>query len=310
MAHELENMFYHGELPWHRLGREMDRRLRWDEALDAGGLAWEVDLRRVLVPTHPPTPGYVTAPGFKAITRKTDDAVFGVVSRKYQPIQNAEAFRIFEGVFGTAAVLETAGSLKGGREVWGLARFPEPVSVAGDDHHRFLLVTTTHDGSGCLQAFPTSVRVVCANTLGMATDARGRAGISIRHTGSITDKVEAAAQALSRTLDSFRDHEQKLEHLADKPISSQTVLDLLADWFPGDSGQAENARAKVVYLAQYGKGNQRFRGTAYGLLQGVTDFVDHAKIQKGHDGDRRFDHAVLGVGARLKQQAMTDLLAA
>jgi hypothetical protein len=94
--------------------------------------------------------------------------VLSVVTESYSPIQNRTAFSLFERVFGAAAVLHTAGALKDGRVIWGLAEFPEPLAVAGEAHRRFLLMTTAHDASGALVATPVATRVVCANTLGCA----------------------------------------------------------------------------------------------------------------------------------------------
>jgi hypothetical protein len=47
-------------------------------------------------------------------------------------------------------------------------------------------------------------------------------------------------------------------------------------------------------------------GTAYGLVQGVTRFVDHSR---GKDSDKRLTSAWFGQGETLKQQAVEKALA-
>ena len=48
MAHEIETMMYAGDIPWHGLGRAVPRNVTWEQALELGGLAWDVELRALL----------------------------------------------------------------------------------------------------------------------------------------------------------------------------------------------------------------------------------------------------------------------
>jgi hypothetical protein len=67
----------------------------------------------------------------------------------------------------------------------------------------------------------------------------------------------------------------------------------------------EKAMAKVVSLfTGQGRGSDfsSAKGTAYGLLNAVTEFVDHER--KAKNTDYRLDSAWFGQGAALKQKAM------
>ena len=49
------------------------------------------------------------------------------------------------------------------------------------------------------------------------------------------------------------------------------------------------------------------KGTAYGLLNAVTEYVDHDK--RARSNDTRLDSAWFGQGAQLKQEALKTALA-
>lgn len=126
--------------------------------------------------------------------------MLSVVTDNFRPIQNRDAFRLFERLFGGQAVLHTAGALKGGRIVWGLAEFPEPLTVAGEAHRRFLLMTTAHDSSGALVACPVAERVVCSNTLRIALGERQVLSLTVQHRGDTAKTVKEAGEVLARYL--------------------------------------------------------------------------------------------------------------
>lgn len=48
MAHNIGQMFYFGNVPWHTLGNKLDHAANLNEALEAGGLDWTV----TKVPIH------------------------------------------------------------------------------------------------------------------------------------------------------------------------------------------------------------------------------------------------------------------
>jgi uncharacterized protein DUF932 len=81
--------------------------------------------------------------------------------------------------------------------------------------------------------YPTTERVVCANTFRVSTKDRGK-GIGIRHTGSIKGKVESAKQALGLTVNGFKDFARNAAVLAGTPVKSlpgyvNAVLDDVLD---------------------------------------------------------------------------------
>jgi len=98
--------------------------------------------------------------------------VLGVVGERYHVLQNEDLFSFGDNILDGGGRWETAGSLKGGRVVFGSLALEretvlDPNGVA-DVVKTYLLINTSHDGSIAIQASITPVRVVCANTLNVA----------------------------------------------------------------------------------------------------------------------------------------------
>ena len=63
---------------------------------------------------------------------KETPVLLGVVSRRYRPLQNTEAFRFFDPIIAKRETyFETAGALGEGERVWVMARMPS-TSTIGD----------------------------------------------------------------------------------------------------------------------------------------------------------------------------------
>src|SRR5262249_44631090 len=204
MSHELESMFYaahmDGGIPWHGLGTKVEGNLASAEAVHAAGLAWDVALQRVFIRDMRATESRITIeiPDVRAVVRSDTSAPLATVSTKYQPIQNREMLATFADAVGDAAVWHTAGSLRGGCEVWALAEIPGDWTVAGGKHRRFVLATGGHDGQHTVRFLPTDVTVVCNNTLRAALSGRKGDGYTVKHIGD-------TAQALSVVRDAFEE---------------------------------------------------------------------------------------------------------
>lgn len=189
MAHNLATingqvaMAYQGETPWHSLGTRIDaaQARSISAALAAASLDWTVALQPVFAQVGDQMIAIDTR---RAVVRDTDQAVLGVVSKWYEPIQNAA----FETVFGPVMdefglTVEAAGALGQGERAWMLFKLPSTLEpVPGDAVNGYGLAILAHDGSACYEFRPTPIRVVCQNTLTAAVGAGGRKGPSSART--------------------------------------------------------------------------------------------------------------------------------
>lgn len=289
MAHNLNEvngktaMMYYGAKPWHGLGTELDAPATAAVAIEAAGLNWNVEVEPLYTKEN-----VVLGDRFQGIVRQDTRQVLGVVSERYAPIQNADAFGFFDEVVGDGqAIYHTAGALGLGERIWILAKLPGDIRIDGTDDvtEKFLLLTTSHDGGSALKAFYTPVRVVCQNTLSAALGG-AKDGISIRHTGNLMDKVAEAQRVLGLAVSYYAGLNEVYNQFAKKQVNRSIVAEYLKALIPdpkeGNKQRAENMRSEIVGLFENGMGNDRpgVRGTAWALLNGVSEYVTHNRTAR------------------------------
>jgi phage/plasmid-like protein (TIGR03299 family) len=304
-------MMYAGEPPWHSLGTRLDAPATAEEAIAAAGLDYEVTLTPVA------TVDGLDVPKTRAVVRYDTQAVLGVVSDRYVPVQNRQAFGFLDAVVAEGGLrYHTAGALGQGERVWLLARLPDQIRVRGGDDlvDKYLLLSNAHDGSAALRVFFTPVRVVCANTLSLAHRQAAGEGVSILHKGDLRAKIGHAQQVLGLAQRFFDDAAAVIDRLAGYSPTSDQLAAYFRDLYPDPDGGKDNARAvkaraELQRLFEEGVGHDRpgVRGTAWAAYNAVTEYVDHHRPARG-PGDpdrssRRLDSIWFGSGARRKAAA-------
>lgn len=311
MAHEIETYgnraaaVFAREDAWHRLGTTVSgEAFTAEEALRLGHLGgW--DVRKVPLTAHEVTEDGVSAievPDQFATVRTNpftgSPETLGVVGNGYTPLQN-EAHCEFLNTLAdeSGAIFDTAGSLRGGRQVFVTMRLPESMRVGGSDEVNVnIAAMNSHDGSSAFRLVLTPVRVVCANTQRAAMrDNRG--SVSIRHTRNATAAVEQARQALGLTWSYVAAFEQEAERMINQTVTDAEFTKIMGEVFGttdrNASTRAQNAeRERVRTLQRLWHDADTvgpIRGTAWGAYQVVTEYVDHfAPVKtRGNEADAR-----------------------
>ena len=302
MAHEIETMaYYNVELdgvtrykPWHGLGTEVSQAMTSAEALELAGLDWEVNSRSI----H--TDNGIVIPGYIANTRSSDNKVLGVVSDKYKIVQNKDAFAFTDNLLDNEARYVTAGSLRGGKNVWMLAELPE-TKILGDAVGQYLCFTNTHDGTGAVRVFVTPVRVCCNNTLNLALNTAKRSW-SCRHMGNMESKMHEATRTLELANKYMEELATMADQLANTTVTDDRLMQILSEMFPVDDNQshrqlANMEKAKTEYMvAYYMPDIKQFRNTAWGALNAMSDFCGHASPRRNTATyqENNFERIVIG----------------
>lgn len=209
MGHKFESGFVVRDAAWHGLATVLKDAPTVEAGIKQAGLDWDVLTCpiEVVIPGGRDTTKRVKktrrtkAPGWRATVRESDGAVLGVVSDKYKTIQNRECFEFFQKFLDDKSCqLESAGSLRNGKNVWVLAKILDKAAdiVPGDTVEPYLLLATAHDGLGSNVTSLTEVRVVCWNTQEIAVNQAERAADSktgkaarITHMGDVKTKLRA-----------------------------------------------------------------------------------------------------------------------
>lgn len=313
--HLVETIAYMGDQPWHGLGNRLTGGQSIEQWKRSAGMDWAIEESEVRYITGRNGVGTISAyPGQKVLYRSDTKAPLAVVSKRFQVVQPGEILEFYRDLTEVGGFeLETAGVLREGRKVWALARTGQSARLAGKDQvDGYLLLATACDGTLATTAQFTSVRVVCNNTLRIAVGDRHGA-IKVPHRSQFDP--EAIKRQLGITVASWDGFVNRMKALVATPVDPDSVVGLLRRvlTYPSQLGRPPVVNEQAVRAARAlyqgdGKGANlaSSRGTAWGLLNSVTEYVDHHR--RARSGDHRRDAAWFGRGSQFKQRTWDALL--
>lgn len=318
MSHEItqrksgkSEMAYVGEKPWHGLGQELQAGAPIEDWVKAAGMDWDVQRAPVFY-------GEQGLWGREILDRHvlfrsdTQDPL-GIVSKNYKIVQPQEVLEFFRELCEfNHFEMNTAGTLFGGRIYWALANIGEEADVRmGDKVKGRLLLSTSADGTKATTAKFVAERVVCNNTLTMAMREGGGSTAKVSHRSEFkADKVKTDLGIGHEQFENFI-HTARLltEHKVTDEKAREFFISLLIEK-GGMSSKSEqevlDSRPLQKILGLYmgeGKGSTfaGTKGTAWGLVNAVTEYIDH--LRPASLPDFRFNNAFFGFGERMKMGA-------
>jgi phage/plasmid-like protein (TIGR03299 family) len=314
MAHELTirsnlkaEMAFVGATPWHGLGQVMQPNAPIEQWMVDAGLDWTIE-RSVVKYMNGSMHDFA---GNNVLYRSDTNAALSIVSDRYhivQPAQVLEFFRDLVEVNGFS--IETAGSLKGGKIIWALARtnFDDEI-VLGDEVKTYVLLVTSCDKGLSTTAQYTSVRVVCNNTLHMSLrDVSCANQVKVRHNAQFDAKAVHADLGLNaqEIAEGFM---AKMKGMANIDISDHMAESIIERVFQnqGVDGPIRNRRGFQTVMQLFrgaGKGAQMdgVRNTGWGLINAMTEYTDFN--MKARNQDYRLSSAWFGRGASMKESVI------
>lgn len=319
MAHELNfmangnaAMAFVGPTPWHGLGQELTRGASIDEWRVQAGLNWRVERSPVFFHQNPDFGfGNIKYAKRHVLFRNDTQQELSVVSKDYKVHQPEDVLSFFDEIARIGGFqLETAGVLRHGERIWGLARVHDGHEIVdGDVSRPYLLMATSYDGTLATKAYFTSVRVVCNNTLQMSM-ADQKEGIRVSH--SVRFDSEKIRKDLGIYVDSWERFQHEMRVMAMKPMSVSDAESFTAKLL--SKRQAPNPQTGIKADIRKNKSFQKimslFQGdalgadmagqTAYGMLNAITEWTDH---YKGRSVDTRLNAAWFGDGNAMKLEA-------
>lgn len=300
----IDSMMSVRQVPWHGLGEIVKEAPDSVAAIKLAGLDWDVIQSPVFVNGK-------QADNYFANTRSDNDEILGIVTGRYSIVQNSEAFAFTDALIKEGAVkYETAGSLKGGRQVWMMAKMEKEYSILGDKFDPYLCFTNSHDGTGAVRVMMTPIRVVCQNTLNAAI-AGAKRSWSTSHVGEIAAKLEDAKKTLTYGEAYMSSLEEDAARLADIKITGDMYGEIINALLPITIKTSEREKKTIetkregILHAMKQDDIKRFAGTGWGFMNAVSDFTTHAepmrktktyeanRFSRVVEGDSLFDLAYL-----------------
>lgn len=315
MSHLIESMAFINATPWHGLGNQLSTNQSIEVWAQQSGINFEIKETPVRFMTESvgSLGAIMSFPEQKVLYRSDTKAALSVVSNRYQVVQPKEILEFYRDLTEISGYqLETAGVLKGGRKVWALAKTNQSSTLKGNDTiNGYILLATACDGSLATTAQFTSVRVVCNNTLTIAL-ANGNGAVKVPHNTSFDP--QAVKQKLGISVSSFDSFMYQMKMLSERKVKNHEAMNYFLRVFNDQSNPSAtliNKRAMVKVQALFegnGKGADlaSSKGTAFGLLNAMTEYVDHAR--RARSVDHRLESAWFGAGATLKQKALDQAL--
>lgn len=308
MAHNLNlnestkeySFFSVKEKAWHQLGKIVDQAQTSEQAIQLAGLNFEVEkakLQAVLTETTVPVEDHF------ATYRKDNNDILGIVGSSYKVVQNADAFTFFDSIVGKgAAIYETAGCLNKGEVIFITAKLPDYIRVGNDDLiEQYLFLTSTHDGTGSIQAAFTPIRIVCNNTLNAALRHCSNK-ISIRHTAGAKEKLYQAHKIMGISHAMEKELTEIFNRMSKTTISDKQLKDLVAralaptpEALTKFESQEElskhyNDAIDVCLEYAYTAPSQLLpttKGTVYGAYNAITGYYQNIKSYRSDDSKLR-----------------------
>ena len=333
MAHQVETMAWANEEPWHGLGVEVPATLTPLEMQEAAGLDWTVSKRpsyTIDAPEWSEDVGLIQADKTFHIVRDSDNQILSHCGRDYIPIQNEDVFKFFKRFTEAGHMtMETAGSLKNGGEIWGLAKISEDFELVGEDQIKgYLLINQPHIVGRSMIIKLTPIRVVCNNTL---TFALGSAGASFRipHVRAFGDEaIRAAEEALGLSGERMAEFREAATFLTKKKAKHSDFLEYVGEVYQptmiADYRRDQELKAQGKIIGELpplvenfnkypslavealkhapGASLKSSRGTWWGALNAITYVEDH--LHESEIPGNTLHSAWFGAAANRKSRAL------
>ncbi len=303
MAHAIERMAYVGDTPWHQLGSVLPPKQPIEVWADKAGMNWQICETpvRFMADQAGPLGQILTFEDQKVLYRSDTKAPLSVVSGRYQVVQPREVLEFYRDLTEVSGFeLETAGVLKAGKKFWALAKTGKEANLKGNDLVKgYVLLATSCDGTLATTATPTTIRVVCQNTLSIAIQGATSA-VKVPH--STTFDAMGVKKQLGIAVSHWDSFMYRMKTLSERKVKSHEAMNYFlkvishADDNLDPSQRLVNERALKRVQALY-------EGQAKGA---VTQYVDPER--RARTPEHRLDSAWFGQGSSLKQRALDQAL--
>jgi phage/plasmid-like protein (TIGR03299 family) len=232
-----------------------------------------------------------------SLVRQDTGRELGVVTNNYEIVQNDRLLEMAEALKDEVS-METVALIQHGARVafTALIKGTNSDVVPGDRVGKRIVGYLGHNGLTGIGALFTTVRVVCQNTLSLAT-ARASDMKRLTHKGGANADVTTLIQSINVARESFDQEVDALKLLANTPMTNDLCREFLERVFAkeiaGQIKKDKNAPArdktlddlrvtKHIYRAiNNGLGHQHAPNTLYSAFNGITEVLSSTMTGRG-----------------------------
>lgn len=309
---QIETMAYAGQSPWGDIGTQVSNDLSPQQIMEKADLNWSVDK----VQTYADYQGEKIPTGMEALVRSSDNKILTQVGKNWEPCQNETAFEFFnEYCLEGGMDMESAGSLKGGKMVWALAKIKESFDVVkGDQVDSYLLFSNPHEYGKSIDVRFTPIRVTCMNTLAMAIKGSAVNGMKVNHRKAFDPVM--VKQTMGIAHEKFEQYKEVAQFLSKKRFTADSLIQYYNEVFPrtykGKDEVIVNAYddlttngQKAFDVMESQPGASFAQGSWWQALNSVTYLTDHVM---GREADSRMTSSWFGANANRKAVAVSKAI--
>jgi phage/plasmid-like protein (TIGR03299 family) len=307
MGHGIENDDWmvsgEGLVPWHGIGSVVDGLLTTREILVTAKLdGWGLDKLPVFDGDGNEIPDY-----FAVRRMGTDGKTLGIVKGRYTIVSNESAFDWADYLIGGGAQATSAGSIFGGKRVFLALKLPFAPELPNAEGKAvtYLVIDTTHDGSGCVHGRITTVRPVCNNTIQAGIAAQLRE-VKIRHARNAEEKLSEAQRVLGLAQGAADAIEKRAEELYRTKVNDEQFKRILTELVPlptlevgKDTSRgltmASNVQEKIGLIYHNHDTQDGIRGTAWGAVNAVSYYTNHVQTRRETAGATKEENRMVAI---------------
>lgn len=225
-------------------------------------------------------PKFIKADNMEMTVRTDNNIGLGVVTPKFEILQNRDAFDFLDSLVVGGAKFETAGLFKKNGAASYVTMSTEPIKILGDDFNPYMMIVNGHDGGTSVRVCITPVRAVCRNTAILALK-RATSTVSIHHSKQMYNKLEVAKEVLLANSKYMEALKEEAEKLAVTPFSAENFEAMAKKLFPVNQEDSEIIQIRNLAMIErllkaYQEDDlQNFNNTAWKAVQAVSDFESH-----------------------------------
>jgi len=302
---QIESTAFVDSSPW-GIGKKVPTDLTPKQMMKAASVDWTVRT----VPAYVEIGGKKIESGTQALVRDSDDKILDMISDDWIPHQNEDAFEFFNDFIAKGDMeMDTAGSLKGGKLVWALAKVKDSSFelFGGKDRvDSYMLFTNPHMYGRSIDVRFVPIRVTCNNSLALALKEGKKNVVKVSHRREFdSDEVKLT---LGMAADHLESYKEAAEFLSTKRFNHESMEEYFKRVFPFMTGDPEkknnlsrNATSAIEDHLQTQPGAELGEGTYWQLFNTVTYMTDHVV---GRTEDSRMSSSWYGANKGLKIRAL------